>query len=282
VTDTSPTQVAAAAAAIRSRWPSRARLGLVLGTGLSHAGELLETEAVIPYRDIPCFPRSTAVSHRGQLLCGRLQGVPAVVMDGRCHLYEGYPARTLMLPIHAMGALGVETLIVSNASGGLNPRFRTGDVMVLRDHISWMWLRNNSARQADELALVAPFRRGVPSPYDAALADLALEVARSHNFPAQQGVYIGVTGPNYETRAEYRMFRRMGGDAVGMSTVPEAVAAAAWGIRTLGLSVITNVARPDVAQVVDAEEVIQAAQQSEPRVSRIVVSVAEHLRDGVT
>jgi len=251
---------------------------MVLGTGLSNARELLDVEVAIPYRELPHFARSTALSHRGQLLCGQLRGVPAIVMDGRCHLYEGYSADTLMLPIHVMGVLGIDTLILSNASGGLNPKFRTGDVMVLRDHISCMWLQGVSACSPEcSLGSVAPFRRGSPSPYDAALGDLAMAVARRHNFSAQQGVYVGVTGPNYETRAEYRLFRRIGGDAVGMSTVPESMAATYHGIRTLGLSVITNVARPDVAETVDAEEVVQEAAHSEPYVSQIVLAVAEHL-----
>lgn len=272
------TEIAEATAVVRSHWPRRARLGMVLGTGLSNARELLDVEVAIPYRELPHFPRSTALSHRGQLLCGMLRDVPAVVMDGRCHLYEGYSANTLMLPIHMMGFLGIETLILSNASGGLNPKFRTGDVMVVRDHISCMWLQGVSTCSTDRSVWGAPFRRGSPSPYDPELANLALAVARRHNFSAQQGVYVGVTGPNYETRAEYRLFRRIGGDAVGMSTVPEAMAASCHGIRTLGLSVITNVAHPDIAETVDAEEVVQEAAYSEPHVSRIVLQVAEHLR----
>lgn len=281
MTSSLPSEVAESAAVVRARWPSSARLGMVLGTGLSNARALLEIEREIPYEELPHFPRSTAISHRGRLLCGRLEGVPTVVMDGRCHLYEGYSARTLMLPIHMLGALGIETLILSNASGGLNPRFRTGDVMVIRDHISCMGLKgvaSGSSRQTDRR--VAPFQRGAPTPYDASWGDLALAVARQENFSAQQGVYVGVTGPNYETRAEYRMFREIGGDAVGMSTVPEAIAASREGIRVLGLSVITNVARPDTADTVDAEEVIQEAAHSEPHVSRIVVAVARQLQAG--
>jgi purine-nucleoside phosphorylase len=288
VTSSLQSEVAEATAAVRARWPRGARLGMVLGTGLSNARELLEIEQEIPYHELPHFPRSTALSHRGQLLCGRLAGVSTIVMDGRCHLYEGYSARTLMLPIHVLGALGVETLVLSNASGGLNPRFRTGDVMVIRDHISCMGLKGVSSPSpsrcdplvANDPLVAAPFQRGAPTPYDAQWGDLALAIARRENFSAQQGVYVGVSGPNYETRAEYRLFRQIGGDAVGMSTVPEAIAASREGIRVLGLSVITNVARPDTADTVNAEEVIQEAAHSEPHVSRIVVAVAEQLRAG--
>lgn len=265
-------QIAAAADHVAATWSLRPRLGVVLGTGLSSASELLETDASVPYASIPHFPRCSADSHQGRLLCGRLAGAPAVMMDGRCHLYEGYAPAALMLPIYVMARLGVELLIISNASGGLNPRFRSGDVMVIRDHLSFMPLVN-----PEPLDGTAPFRRGPITPYDAQLADFAAAVARHHDFPLHQGVYVGVTGPNYETRAEYRMFRQMGADAVGMSTVPEALAASRCGLRTLGLSVVTNVASPDVRRTVSSEEVIAAAAHSATRLRHIVLAVAQEV-----
>lgn len=266
-------QIDAASRMVAKHWPHDAYLGVVLGTGLGGASELLEVDAEIPYHALPHFPHCSADSHRGRLLCGRLAGVPTLMMDGRCHLYEGYAPTTLMLPIHVMASLGVRLLVISNASGGLNPRFRSGEVMIIREHLSFMPL----TCPLDD-ACEAPFRRGPVTPYDSQLADFAAAVARQQNFIIHQGVYVGVTGPNYETRAEYRMFRRLGGDAVGMSTVPEAIAASRCGVRTLGLSVITNVASPDVQKTVTSEEVVAAAAHSAGHLQQIVAALAGEIR----
>ena len=284
-------RVRAAAAAIRSCWGGQPEAALVLGTGLHQMSSLIETEAMIPYADIPGFPRSTAVGHNGQLVCGRFSGRPVIAMDGRCHSYEGYSAAELALPVFALRGLGVQRLILSNAGGGLNPQFASGDVVVVADHINVRFRppagafpaggdndgqpnrhRSGAPRPTDFAAGIA--RRGGAPVYDADLIEQALEIARRENFVAHRGVYVAVTGPNYETRAEYRFLRRIGGDMVGMSTVPEAIAASACGLRTLALSVVTNVARPDHPEVVRAADVIRAAEGAEPHVRKIMAAVA--------
>lgn len=255
---------------VRRRWAKTPRLGLILGTGLHKLVEGVTVDESIDYGEIPQFPRSTALSHRGRYLCGSLDGTPVMVMDGRCHFYEGYSAATLMLPVQVMAAMGIETLVVSNAAGGVNPQFNIGDVMVLSSHINLMWQINGTTSDGG----IGRAMSTTSDLYCSKVRERALAVARSHNFVAHQGVYVGVTGPNYETRAEYRMFRQMGGDAVGMSTVPEALAASQYGIPVLGLSMITNVAKPDAPEIVDAEEVIQAARLCAPNMSRIVAEIA--------
>ena len=281
--------VQAAAAAIGGRWDGRPEAALVLGTGLHQLSGLIQAEAVIPYPEIPHFPRSTAVGHSGRLVCGRFGGRSVIAMDGRCHGYEGYSLAELTLPVLVMRALGSEVLILSNASGGLNPKFASGDVVVVSDHISL--LLGLSARASgggsDVRGLLPagqPARHGTPSPalcgrrscrpvYDVRLIEQALDIARRENFAAHQGVYVAMTGPNYETRAEYRFLQRIGGDVVGMSTVPEAVAASGCGLRTLALSIVTNVARPDSPEVVCATDVIRAAERAEPHVREIMAQV---------
>ena len=270
--------VAVAAAAIRRRWDGRPAAALVLGTGLHQVSGLIQAEARIPYADVPHFPRSTALGHCGQLVCGRLGERSVIAMDGRCHGYEGYSLGELTLPVFAVRALGVELLILSNASGGLNPKLASGDVVVVADHVNLMF-RSPAAsslgppaagREAVCVADRAPRSAGH---YDAALIEQALAIARRENFVAHRGVYVGMTGPNYETRAEYRFLRHIGGDVVGMSTVPEVVAASRCGLRTLALSIVTNVARPDSPEVVRAEDVVQAAERAEPHVRKIMLQV---------
>ena len=282
--------LAAAAAAIRGRWAGRPEAALVLGTGLHHLSSLIQAEAVIPYADIPHFPRSTAIGHSGRLVCGRFGRRAVIAMDGRCHGYEGYTLTELTLPVLVMRALGAELLVLSNASGGLNPRFSSGDVVVVSDHISLLQgiLLMTSSRGSGNCPEPCWGDATQPGPptgaagarradrravYDPILIDQALDIARRENFVAHQGVYVAMTGPNYETRAEYRFLRRIGGDVVGMSTVPEAVAAASCGLRTLALSIVTNVARPDSPEVVCAAEVIRAAERAEPHVRKIMARV---------
>lgn len=270
-------EVGAAAAAIRRRWSARPRAALVLGTGLHQASSLIQAEAVIPFADVPHFPRSTALGHCGQLVCGRFGGSALVVMDGRCHGYEGCPLAALMLPVVTVRELGVELLILSNASGGLNPQFASGDVVVVSDHINLMFWKQSpwSAPHPDsETGMTEACGRQPSAPvYDPILIEQALDISRRERFAAHRGVYVGVTGPNYETRAEYRFLRQIGADVVGMSTVPEAVAASRCGLRTLALSIVTNVARPDCPAVVRAEDVVHAAERAEPNVRKIMAQV---------
>ena len=269
--------VHAAAAAIRRRWAGQPRAALVLGTGLHHLSSLIRAEAAIPYTDVPHFPRSTALGHCGQLVCGWFGGQIVVAMDGRCHGYEGYPLAALLLPVLAIRELGVELLILSNASGGLNPDYASGDVVVVSDHINLMFWKRPPWPATDQRGVAgmadACGRQPSAPVYDRGLIDQALEISRRERFAAHRGVYVGVTGPNYETRAEYRFLRQIGADVVGMSTVPEAVAAARCGLRTLALSIVTNVARPDCPEVVRAEDVVRAAERAEPHVRKIMAQV---------
>jgi purine-nucleoside phosphorylase len=253
--------IAAAVSAIRRRWSCPATTAVILGTGLGDlADELGETKA-ISYSEVPGFPRSTALAHKGRLVCGELGGAPVVMMQGRCHFYEGYSLDDLTLPVRVLAALGINTLIVTNAAGGLNPRFSIGDVMLVDDHINLMWRAGGAG--LSERSRHVRF-------YDLDLGDAAQSAARQHNFPLQRGVYVAVTGPSYETRAEYRAFRRLGGDCVGMSTVPEVLAAASCGLAVLALSTVTNVANPDAPKVVSAEEVVEVAAIARPRIEAIV------------
>jgi len=192
-----------------------------------------------------------------------------IMLQGRCHLYEGHPLSVITFPTRVLHALGIETLIVTNAAGGINPQYAVGDVMLIDDHINLMWL----PPMGQTAALPDRMPRTTDGLYDRDLSRRAIQVARSANFPLQRGVYVAVTGPSYETRAEYRAFRRIGGDCVGMSTVPEVLTAAALGMRVLGLSTVTNVARPDAPQTVSAEEVVQVAATALPRVRAIIRGV---------
>jgi purine-nucleoside phosphorylase len=275
---------------IQARWKRRPDAAIILGTGLGNAVAQMEMECALPFEHIPHFARSTALSHKGRLLCGRMRGVPVVAMEGRCHCYEGYTIEEIVLPVQTLAALGAETLVISNASGGLNPQFRSGQVMVVTDHIDLMgrWGQVVVGRQAGRgNGALAPRNRGsgmqVPSArrgagftswcYDAMLAQEALALGRRQAGDARPGVYVALTGPNYETRAEYRFLRRIGGDAVGMSTVPEAITAAQLGMRVLALSIITNVATPDVPRRVDPQHVVALAAGAEPYLRGIIAGV---------
>ena len=252
-------RLAIAAETVRRRWSCPAPTAVILGTGLGDLADEVATSTTIPYRDIPGFPHSTALAHKGRLVCGELAGTPIVMMQGRCHLYEGYSLDDVTLPVRVLAALGIKTLIVTNAAGGLNPNYSTGDVMLIDDHIN----------------LMAPWDRPLASRpnYDCGIAESALSAARKNDFHLQRGVYIGVLGPTYETRAEYRAFRRIGGDCVGMSTVPEVLAAASCGLRVLGLSTVTNVATPDAPKKVSADEVVEVAAIARPRVQTIIQEI---------
>ncbi len=262
--------IPAAAAEIERRWGGSPRAGLILGTGLGGLASHIEKEAEIPYQEIPHFHTSTALAHAGRLVCGRLAGVPVVAMQGRCHLYEGYSADQVALPVWVMAELGVERLIVSNAAGGLNPQFEPGDIMLLDGHIDLMWNSPHplSATSADTLLTASG--RSASSPYCSEMLASARRAAQRNGFTAPLGTYVAVSGPSYETRAEYRMFRAIGGDAVGMSTVPEVLAAHSRGVRVLAISAITNVALPDSPVTVDAQHVVDAAQTAAPKMQLIV------------
>ncbi len=256
--------VEAAVSAIRAHWSCEATTAVILGTGLGELADELSSAATLSYADIPGFARSTALAHRGRLVCGELAGRPVVMLQGRCHGYEGHSLDTLTFPVRVLAALGIQTLILTNAAGGLNPNYSVGDVMVIDDHIDLMnlWGRHLACRKTSLLKV-----------YDPVLANRAAAAARREDFVLHRGVYVAVSGPSYETRAEYRAFRRIGGDCVGMSTVPEVLAATECGLRILGLSTVTNVACPDKPQTVSAEEVVEVAAIAQPRVRAIICAI---------
>jgi len=263
-------QIRQAVDVVGTQWSGQPRVGIILGTGLGSIAERIATEAVIDYEAIPHFPRSTSIGHAGQLVCGRLEGQTVVAMEGRFHAYEGYTHRQITFPVRVMRALGAELLIVSNACGGMNPRYACGDIMVLEDHINLMG--DNPLVGVNDDAL-GPRFPDMSRPYDSELIDRALAIARRENFAAHKGVYVAVTGPNLETRAEYRFLRAIGADVVGMSTVPEVLVAVHGGMRVLGLSVVTDVCLPDTLKPADINEILEVAAGAEPKLRAIVLGV---------
>ena len=267
-------QVQKAAQAVHSRWAGRPRVGIILGTGLGGLTEEIRTEASIAYSDVPHFPAATAPSHKGQLVCGQLAGQTVVAMEGRFHYYEGYSAAELTLPVRVMRELGCEYLVISNASGGLNPQYAKGDVMVIEDHIG-LFMENPLRGPNDDR--LGPRFPDMCEPYDKGLIRRAREVAREERIACQQGVFVAVPGPNLETRAEYRFLRQIGADAVGMSTVPEVIVAVHCGLKTLGLSVVTDMCLPDALEPVKLPEIIATASAAEKQLRVLVRRVIEDL-----
>ncbi len=255
---------------IRSRWDRSPPYGIVLGTGAGGVAKSIAVEKTIPYADVPSIPSSTALGHKGQFVCGRLADQEVIAMEGRFHLYEGYPVDLATLPIHVMQRLGVQTLFISNASGGINPKLGSGEIMVIRSHVDLMF-RSTEAMNAKTTETRPTVLSDVA--YDQSLITLAEETARRGGFPLHEGVYASMLGPNYETRAEYRFLRKIGVDVVGMSTVPEVAVAAACGMKVLGLSVVTNIAKPDMLESTSGQEVIDAAVNAAPNLTTIVVEV---------
>jgi len=263
--------------AIRRRWPGQPTVGIILGTGLGSLAAQIRTEATFEYESIPHFPRSTSVGHAGQLVCGVLEGVTVVAMEGRFHAYEGYSYRQITFPVRVMKALGAGTLIVSNACGGMNPRYGLGDIVVIEDHINLMPGNPLIGVNDDTLGPRFP---DMSAPYDRRLIDRALEIARHEDFVAHKGVYVAVTGPNLATRAEYRFLRGIGADVVGMSTVPEVIVAVHAGMRVLGLSIVTDLCLPDALEPADINRIIATANNAEPNLRKIVLGVLAKERGG--
>jgi purine-nucleoside phosphorylase len=259
---------------VRARWDGTPSVGIILGTGLGALASEIAAEVTLPYPEIPHFPHSTVESHRGQLVCGTLGGHTVVAMEGRFHLYEGYSAAQVTFPIRVLKELGCSLLIVSNAAGGMNPLHAKGDVIVIEDHINLMGL-NPLVGPNDER--LGPRFPDLVEPYDRGLQDLALRVALEANIVAHRGVYVAVTGPNLETRAEYRFLRGIGADVVGMSTVPEVLVAVHAGLKVLGFSIITDRCLPDALEPVNITEIIAVANAAESKLRTIVKGVLERL-----
>jgi purine-nucleoside phosphorylase len=262
-------KVTEAATFIAGQWARRPAVGIILGSGLGGVTATITEKVTIPYDSIPHFARSTAHGHAGQLVCGLMEGVPVVVMEGRMHAYEGYPLSQIAFPVRVLKRLGAELLVVTNACGGMNPQFRTGDLMIIDDHINLM---NDNPLIGINDERLGPRFPDMSAPYTPDLIDAALAVARRENFVAHRGVYVAVTGPNLETRAEYRFLRGIGADVVGMSTVPEVIVAVHSGLKVLGISVITDMCLPDALEVAEVEKILAVARSAEPKLRAIITA----------
>lgn len=249
-------------------------VGIVLGTGLGALINKIEVELTIPYTDIPHFPQATVEFHKGNLLYGKIGGVQVIAMQGRFHYYEGYSMQQVTFPIRVMKALGVETLLLSNAAGGMNLNYKKGDLILIDDHINM--LPDNPLRGLSDPSLGERFV-DMSAPYDASLQQLMLQKATEQNIPLQKGTYVAVMGPNLETRAEYRWLRSTGADMVGMSTVPEVIVANQIGLKCLAVSVITDECDPENLKPVNIAEIIEVAGKADEKLSTLFASLIEGL-----
>ena len=255
---------------IKTQWAETPHAGIILGTGLGPLVNKIDIAASIDYGDIPNFPKSTALSHKGRLVCGTLEGLPVVAMEGRIHMYEGYPLKEITLPIRVMNAMGANLLVCSNAVGGLNPYYSKGDVMLIEDQINLMG--DNPLIGVNDNRL-GPRFPDMCEPYCHKLIDRALRIARAEDIVAHKGVLVAVAGPNLETRAEYRFLRMIGADVVGMSTIPEVIVAVHAGMRVVGFSVVTDMCLADALEPADAHEIVKVANEAEPKLTKLVMGV---------
>lgn len=247
---------------------------IILGTGLGHLADEIEIKHTISYADIPHFPVSTVESHAGRLLFGELGGKEVVAMQGRFHYYEGYSMQEIVFPLRVLKANGTDTLIVSNACGGLDPNFKRGEIMLINDHINMLGDNPLIGPNDDDLGPRFP---DMSEPYTERLKEIAENVALDKNIKMHQGVYLALSGPTLETKAEYRYLRLIGADAVGMSTVPEVIAAVHMSMEVLGISVITDECLPDALEPVKIEDVLEAAGIAEPKMTQVIIGVLEKL-----
>ena len=267
-------RVEEAAAVVRERFDRTPDVAIILGTGLGRLGAEIRTAVAIEYADIPNFPLSTVESHAGRLLCGTLSGKTVIAMQGRFHRYEGYSLQQVTFPVRVLCALGAEALVVSNACGGMNPLWNAGDLMLIADHINLLGDNPLVGPNDDRLGPRFP---DMSDAYDARLRSTARAVALQRGIELREGVYVAVTGPNLETRAEYRFLRTMGADVVGMSTVPEVIVAVHAGMRVLGLSIVTDMCLPDHLEPATVEKIIAVANGAEPKLTQLVAGVLERL-----
>jgi purine-nucleoside phosphorylase len=260
-------QIQETASFLKARFKTQPTIGIILGTGLGKLAHEIRAEIIIPYEEIPHFPVSTVESHKGKLIIGTLGGKQVMAMQGRFHYYEGYTMQQITFPVRVMKALGIDTLIVSNACGAMNPLFKKGDVMLMTDHINLLGDNPLIGPNDNELGPRFP---DMSEPYSQQLLKLAEETAIDLKIKVQKGVYVAVAGPNLETRAEYRFLRTIGADVVGMSTVPENIVARHMGMDVLGVSIITDECFPDSLKAVTLEEVLAAAGEAEPKMAELL------------
>jgi len=272
-------QIQETVAFIRERCPEPPLLGLILGSGLGPYADTFERRTVLPFSELPNFPRSTVLGHSGNLVLGEAEGVRAAALQGRVHFYEGYSMASVVYPLRVLGALGIRQLIVTNAAGGINVGFRPGDLMLITDHINLMGANPLIGANIDEVGVRFP---DMSEAYSGELRDVALRIGEERGIFLRQGVYVGLAGPSYETPAEIRMLRKLGGDAVGMSTVPEVIAANHMQIQVLGLSCITNMAAGILPQKLTHEEVMITTGQVKERFTSLlrgIVPLLPRLRE---
>ena len=259
---------------IRSKYKETPEVGIVLGSGLGSFADEIEKELEISYADIPNFPVSTVEGHSGTLIFGNLSGKKVIAMAGRFHYYEGYNTQEVVFPIRVLKFLGIKTLFISNAAGGTNPALKVGDLMIIKDHISMLTI--NPLLGKNELEF-GPRFPDMSEPYKHYLIGKAKAIAQENNIELKEGVYVGVTGPTFETRAEYKMLNVLGGDAVGMSTVQEVIAAVHMGLPVFAISVITDVGIREEENAITHEEVLQAAKNAEPKLTLIFKQMVAQL-----
>lgn len=259
---------------IQSQFSTRPHIGIVLGSGLSNLVAEIRIEREIDYNEIPHFPQSTVEGHHGKLIFGSLSGKTVVAMSGRFHFYEGYSATDVAYPIRVMKLMGIDTLLISNAAGGLNPHFKVGDLMIIKDHISFLTVNPLLGKNHTDLGPRFP---DMSEPYSKELIKIAKTIAKELDIKIEKGVYVGVTGPTFETRAEYKMLNLLGGDAVGMSTVQEVIVARHSGLPVFAMSVITDIGIREEENTITHEEVLQAAKDAEPRLTAIFKELVARL-----
>lgn len=263
-----------AAGFIRTKTKLTPDIGIILGTGLGRLGEKIAVETTVSYEQIPHFAVSTVEGHAGKLIFGTLSGKKVVAMQGRFHYYEGYNMEQVTFPVRVMKQLGIKALIVCNATGGLNPQFNVGDMVLITDHINFQGANPLLGHNDDALGPRFP---DMYNCYDKDLVDLAEQTALRLGYKVNRGVYVGVTGPNLETGAEYRMLRLMGADQVGMSTVPEVIVARHQGTKVLGVSIITDMGLPDNLHPCSHQKILAAADKTEPKMTELIAAVIERM-----
>jgi purine-nucleoside phosphorylase len=256
---------------IKGKTAFKPELGIILGTGLGALAKEIKPEIILDYSNIPHFPISTVESHAGKLIFGMLSDKNIVAMQGRFHYYEGYTMKQITFPVRVMKALGIKALLVSNVAGCVNPQYRKGDLMIINDHINMLGNSPLIGKNDEELGVRFP---DMSEPYSNELISMAEDIATEEKIKVHKGVYLAVTGPNLETRAEYKLFRSLGADVVGMSTIPEVIAAVHTGLKVFGMTVISDECFPDTLKPVTVKEIIAAANQAEPKLTTIMKKMA--------